>query len=53
MKQIALRFTKAEAALGEVRIAGRLMRRKGEGKLKLEVLALDRRVLNLAGAAAD
>ena len=52
VKQIALRFTKAEAALGEVRIAGPFDAAKGEGKLKLEVLALDRRVLNLAGAAS-
>jgi hypothetical protein len=47
---VALRFTKADMALGEVRLAGPLDTAKLEGKLKLEVLALDRRVLNLVGA---
>jgi uncharacterized protein involved in outer membrane biogenesis len=52
VKQIALSFTKADVALGEVRISGPLDTTKLEGKLKLEVLSLDRRVLNLAGAAS-
>lgn len=52
IKQFALRFNKAEVALGEVRISGPLDLAKMEGKLKLEVLSLDRRVLNLAGAAS-
>ncbi len=51
IKQVALRFNKAEVALGEVRVSGPLDLARREGKLKLEVLALDRRVLNLAGAA--
>jgi len=52
VKQVALRFTKAGEALGEVRVAGPFDAAKGEGKLKLEVASLDRRVLNLAGAAS-
>lgn len=51
VKQVALRFTKAGEVLGEVRVVGPFDAAKGEGKLKLEVLSLDRRVLNLAGAA--
>ena len=51
VKQLALRFTKAGEMLGEVRVAGPFDAAQGEGKLKLEVLSLDRRVLNLAGAA--
>lgn len=52
VKQVALRFTKAGEALGEVRMAGPFAAATGEGKLKLEVASLDRRVLNLAGAAS-
>jgi uncharacterized protein involved in outer membrane biogenesis len=52
VKRVGLRFTKADVALGEVRLAGPLDPAKLEGKLKLEILALDRRVLNLAGAAS-
>lgn len=52
VKQIALRFAKAGAALGEVRIAGPFDGAKSEGKLKLEILSLDRQLLNLAGAAS-
>ncbi len=52
IRQVAVRFSKAEVALGEVRVSGPLDVAKQEGKLKLEVLALDRRVLNLAGAAS-
>ena len=51
VKQVAVRFTKADATLGEVRASGLLDLAKLEGKLKLEMLSLDRRVLNLAGAA--
>jgi hypothetical protein len=52
VKRVGLRFTKADVALGEVRLAGPLDLAKLEGKLKLEVLSLDRRVLNLVGAAS-
>lgn len=52
IKQLAVRFSKAEMALGEVRVSGPFDVAKQEGKLKLEVLSLDRRVLNLVGAAS-
>lgn len=50
VKQAALRFSKAGAALGEVRASGPFALEKMEGKLKVEVLSLDRQVLNLVGA---
>lgn len=52
IKQFALRFTKANAALGEVRVSGPFDAAKAEGKLKVEILPLDRQVLNLAGAVS-
>ena len=52
IKQLALRFTKSVAALGEVRVSGPFDVAKSEGRLKVEILALDRQVLNLAGAAS-
>lgn len=52
LKQVALRFTKAGAALGEVRVSGPFALAKQEGKLKAEILALDRQVLNLAAAGS-
>jgi hypothetical protein len=50
IKQFALRFSKANAALGEVRVSGPFDAAKAEGKFKVEILPLDRQVLNLAGA---
>lgn len=52
LKQVALRFTKAGVALGEVRVSGPFNLAKQEGKLKAEILALDRQVLNLAAAGS-
>lgn len=52
IKQLAVRFTKAGAALGEVRVSGPFNLAKQEGKLKAEILALDRQVLNLAAAGS-
>jgi hypothetical protein len=52
LKQLALRFTKADAVLGEVRVSGPFDMAKSEGKLKLEILAIDKRALNLIGAAS-
>lgn len=52
IKEIALRFRKDEAELGGVRLTGPFVAEQMEGKLKLELLTLDRRVLNLFGAAA-
>lgn len=52
IKQLALAFTKAGAALGQVSVSGPFDSAKMEGKLKMEVTSLDRQVLNLAGAAS-
>ena len=51
VQKFALQFSKGSAALGEVRLSGPFDAEKTEGKLKLEVLAIDRQVLNLLGAA--
>lgn len=52
VKKLSLKFNKGETALGEARISGPLDTAKLEGRLKLEILAIDRRVLNLVGAAS-
>ena len=52
IKQLALHFSKAGTALGEVRVSGPFALAKQEGKLKAEILALDRQVLNLAAAGS-
>ena len=52
LKQLALRFTKAGAELGEIRASGPFDTAKSEGKIRLEVLGIDKQALNLAGAAA-
>lgn len=52
VKQFTLRFTQSGQALGEVRTSGPFDATKSEGKLSVTVLSLDRRVLNLAGAAS-
>lgn len=52
IKQLALRFAQAGQALGEVRVNGPFDIAKSEGKLNVAILSLDRRVLNLAGAAS-
>ena len=52
IKQFALRFTKANAALGELRVSGPFDAAKAEGRFKVEILPLDRQVLNLAGAVS-
>ncbi len=51
IQKFALQFSKGSTALGEVRLSGPFDAEKTEGKLKLEVLAIDRQVLNLLGAA--
>jgi uncharacterized protein involved in outer membrane biogenesis len=50
IKKFALQFLKGNAALGRVQVSGPFDTDKTEGKLKLEVLAIDRQVLNLFGA---
>ena len=48
VKELALKFKSGATDLGQARLAGPLDLAKQEGKLKLEVYGLDRRVLNLA-----
>ncbi len=50
MRQLALRFERSGKTLGQVRVSGPLDLAKSEGTLKLEILAIDRQVLNLYGA---
>lgn len=52
VKQLSLSFARSSEALGEVRVSGPFDAAKSEGKLNVAVLSLDRRVLNLAGAAS-
>jgi hypothetical protein len=52
VKQLALKFRKNESPLGEIRAYGPLSLATQEGKLNVEVLSIDRQVLNLVGAEA-
>lgn len=49
--QILLSFLQKEVALGRVRLSGPFNILQREGRVRLEVSGIDRRVLNLAGAA--
>jgi Uncharacterized protein involved in outer membrane biogenesis len=52
IKQVALHFAKGVTRLGEVRVNGPFDMNKVEGKLAVQVLSIDKQVLNLAGAAS-
>ena len=52
IKEVALRFQKANTALGQVRVSGPFDMAKTEGRITIEVLNIDKNVLNLAGTAS-
>ena len=52
VKQVALRFSKGGNRLGEVRASGPFDMEKTEGRLTVQVLSIDKKILNLAGASS-
>ena len=51
VKELSLRFTKADVMLAHIGVNGPFDAAKSEGKLKLIISGINREVLNLAGAA--
>jgi uncharacterized protein involved in outer membrane biogenesis len=51
IKQLAVQFSRAAESLGELRVSGPFDAEKLEGKLKVELNGVDKKLLNLAGAA--
>ena len=50
IKEVALRFVKSGAQLGQVLVGGPFSLEKREGKLKVQIVGIDKQVLNLVGA---
>ena len=51
LKELVLRLSKADNLLAKLRASGPFDTAKSEGKLKVELVGIDRQALNLAGAA--
>lgn len=52
IRQLTVRFSKADVSLGELRVSGPFDASKREGKLKVELAGVDRKLLNIVGAAS-
>ena len=52
LKDLSFQLTRANAVLAEIRASGPFDTAKSEGKLKVEILGIDKQVLNLAGSAS-
>jgi hypothetical protein len=52
LKQLELRFTRADAVLADIRASGPFDAEKTEGKIRLVVSGIDKQALNLVGAAS-
>lgn len=52
IRELSMKFSQGDQALGALNVSGPFSFANVEGKLKVELSSIDRRVLNLAGAAA-
>jgi len=52
IKQVALRFQRANTPLGELRASGPFNMEKTEGRIAVQLLNIDKNLLNLAGASS-
>jgi uncharacterized protein involved in outer membrane biogenesis len=50
IKELAVRFQRSGAKLGEIRVSGPFDMAKTEGRLAIAISSIDRKLLNLAGA---
>lgn len=50
VRELAMRFTRAGESLGQIRLSGPLELDRSEARVRFDVTAIDRRVLNLVGA---
>jgi uncharacterized protein involved in outer membrane biogenesis len=52
IKQVALRFQKADTRLGELNVTGPFNLEKTEGRITVQVLNIDKNLLNIAGGGS-